>query len=216
MSATRLGSSNWSATQAGVRAKSGGTLDFSNAYNFFSGTGSYFLGFQAGYDYLTASHWLVRCRNRHFVSEFPRRQPDHLVATDRHGELSRTRSSFPATCCGRVGYAPVSAGHWLFYATGGLAFSYDQFTRTQLAGFRPAAPRCPARSRMRFWCRASAARSAPASKSRLASHWTAQLRISVHRLRQHERHVSGRRAALHFRSDAARIALRAELSLQRR
>ena len=32
---------------------------------------------------------------------------------------------------GRIGYAP---GNWLFYATGGFAFSYDQLTRTQLAG----------------------------------------------------------------------------------
>ena len=35
------------------------------------------------------------------------------------------------TARARVGYAP---GNWLFYATGGFAWSYDQFTRTQLAG----------------------------------------------------------------------------------
>src|SRR5262249_6853694 len=32
---------------------------------------------------------------------------------------------------GRLGYAP---GNWLIYATGGFAFSYNEFTRTQLAG----------------------------------------------------------------------------------
>ena len=32
---------------------------------------------------------------------------------------------------GRVGYASVN---WLLYATGGFAWSYDQITRTQLAG----------------------------------------------------------------------------------
>jgi high affinity Mn2+ porin len=35
------------------------------------------------------------------------------------------------TLRGRIGYAP---GSWLVYATGGLAWSYDQFTRMQLAG----------------------------------------------------------------------------------
>ena len=35
------------------------------------------------------------------------------------------------TARARVGYAP---GNWLLYATGGFAWSYDQFTRTQLAG----------------------------------------------------------------------------------
>src|SRR5580704_17973335 len=47
-----LGASNWSAP--GLN----GSLDFSNAYNFSSGTGSYLLGFQAGYDTVTASRWL--------------------------------------------------------------------------------------------------------------------------------------------------------------
>ena len=34
------------------------------------------------------------------------------------------------TVRGRIGYAP---GNWLFYATGGFAWSYDQLTLTQLA-----------------------------------------------------------------------------------
>ena len=38
---------------------------------------------------------------------------------------------FSGTVRGRIGYAP---GNWLFYATGGFAWSYDQFTRTQIAG----------------------------------------------------------------------------------
>ena len=36
------------------------------------------------------------------------------------------------TVRGRVGYAP---GNWLFYATGGFAWAYDQLTATQLADF---------------------------------------------------------------------------------
>ena len=35
---------------------------------------------------------------------------------------------------GRIGYAPnLGTGNW-FYATGGLAWTYDQFTRTQMTG----------------------------------------------------------------------------------
>src|SRR5262249_16527680 len=32
---------------------------------------------------------------------------------------------------GRIGYAPA---HWMVYATGGFAWTYDQFTRTQISG----------------------------------------------------------------------------------
>ena len=38
---------------------------------------------------------------------------------------------FSGTMRGRIGYAP---GNWLFYVTGGFAWSYDQFTRTQIVG----------------------------------------------------------------------------------
>ena len=41
------------------------------------------------------------------------------------------------TLRGRVGYAPnlaTGTGNWFFYATGGFAWSYDQFTRTQIFG----------------------------------------------------------------------------------
>ena len=53
-----LGGSNWSATQTGGPALNG-SLDFSNASTFSTGNGSYLLGLQAGYDYRTASRWLV-------------------------------------------------------------------------------------------------------------------------------------------------------------
>ena len=35
------------------------------------------------------------------------------------------------TVRGRFGYAPAQ---WMFYATGGFAWTYDQFTRTQVFG----------------------------------------------------------------------------------
>ena len=54
------------------------------------------------------------------------------VASPLTGEASyQDDVELSGTVRGRVGYAP---GNWLFYATGGLAYSYDQFTHTQLAG----------------------------------------------------------------------------------
>ena len=43
---------------------------------------------------------------------------------------------FSGSVRGRFGYAPNlgSHGNWLFYATGGFAWSYDQFNRIQIAG----------------------------------------------------------------------------------
>ncbi len=43
---------------------------------------------------------------------------------------------FSGTMRGRIGYAPNLGvnGNWLFYATGGFAWSYDQFSRIQIAG----------------------------------------------------------------------------------
>ena len=53
----------------------------------------------------------------------------------------------------RIGYAP---GNWLFYATGGFAWTYDQLTLTQLASGTTDSPSCG------DW----AGRPAPASRSR--------------------------------------------------
>src|SRR5258708_9194668 len=41
------------------------------------------------------------------------------------------KMQFSGTVRGRIGYAPA---HWLVYATGGLAWTYEQFTRTQISG----------------------------------------------------------------------------------
>jgi high affinity Mn2+ porin len=38
---------------------------------------------------------------------------------------------FSGTVRGRLGYAPAN---WLIYTTGGIAWTYDEFTRTQVAG----------------------------------------------------------------------------------
>jgi high affinity Mn2+ porin len=50
------GRSNWSATQVGARAPIlTGSLDLFNLYDAFKGTGSFFNGLQAGYNYMLPS-----------------------------------------------------------------------------------------------------------------------------------------------------------------
>ncbi len=45
--------------------------------------------------------------------------------------IYRDQVQMSGTVRGRIGYAP---GHWLVYATGGFAYSFDEFSRTQVAG----------------------------------------------------------------------------------
>jgi len=125
------GSSNWSATSTSAVAPAlAGALDLFNGFDAFKATGSYLLGLQAGYNYMSLSRWLVGVEaDVSFPSTVGGTATFSSAAT---GSASYAEQvEFSGTLRGRIGYAP---GHWLFYATGGLAWSYDQFTRTQLAG----------------------------------------------------------------------------------
>ena len=54
------GSSHWSAASTGAAAPAlTGSLDLFNGYDMFKGTGSYFVGFQGGYNYLLPSRLLL-------------------------------------------------------------------------------------------------------------------------------------------------------------
>ncbi len=125
------GTSSWSGVPTGAAAPPlNGSLDFYNSYDMFKGTGSYFIGLQGGYNSISPSRLLLGVEGD--VS-FPNTiggtatvfSPATGLAT--YGE----QVEFSGTLRGRIGYAP---GNWLFYATGGLAWSYDQFSRSQLAG----------------------------------------------------------------------------------
>jgi high affinity Mn2+ porin len=125
------GSSHWSATSTGVVAPPlFGAIDFYNAYDVFKGTGSSFVGFQGGYNYLLPSRWL-------FGIEADVSFPNTVGGTAVFSSASTGVASYAeqvemsGTVRGRIGYAKAN---WLFYATGGLAWSYDQFIRTQMAG----------------------------------------------------------------------------------
>ena len=72
---------------------------------------------------------------------------------------------------GRVGYAP---GNWLYYVTGGFAFSYDQFTRTQLAGFPAGGAAVPGTMENLYLVPRVGGVVGAGVEVALASHWTAQ------------------------------------------
>jgi high affinity Mn2+ porin len=125
------GSSKWSATQVGAASPSlNGLLGFYKGFDFPKGTGSYFGGFQAGYNYMLPSRLILGLEGD--VSF-----PNTIKATQQISSLSIGQTSYRemveyfGTVRGRVGY---SVGNWLIYGTGGFAWTYDQFTRTQIAG----------------------------------------------------------------------------------
>ncbi|MGA9891510.1 MAG: carbohydrate porin [Xanthobacteraceae bacterium] len=169
-----FGGSHWTSAQAGVPSVAG-AFDFSNGYNLSSGTGSYFLGFQAGYDYMTASRWLFGVQaDVSFPSFVGGTNTISSIATGTVSELERVE--FSGHVLGRVGYAPsFAAGHWLFYATGGLAFSYDQFTRTQLAGTPAGGAAVPGTIENVFLAPRVGGAVGGGVQVALPAHWTAQL-----------------------------------------
>ncbi len=124
------GSSNWT-TAPGLA----GSLDMFQAFDVFKGTGSFFAGLQAGYDYMLPNRFVIGAEAD---ASFPSIQnPDGIsiggistfsspVGPESYSETVLSSG----TVRGRIGYAP---GNWLLYATGGFAWTYDQLTLTQLA-----------------------------------------------------------------------------------
>jgi high affinity Mn2+ porin len=123
------GYSRWSDTGAAWPGLTG-SLDFFNAYDGFKGTGSYFAGLQAGYTHMLPSRLVLGAEAD---VTFPNRVGSSQVfSSAATGQASYAETvQISGTVRGRIGYAP---GHWLIYATGGLAWTYDQFTRTQILG----------------------------------------------------------------------------------
>jgi high affinity Mn2+ porin len=131
------GNSDWTANpaQAGLPATSGSMNVFVAPDAFFE-SGSFLAGMQAGYNYMLHNRWMFGVEADASFPAFP----------DVNGSSITGRSSFnspvigPAslsetvlssgTVRGRIGYAPAG---WLFYATGGLAWTYNQQTLTQTA-----------------------------------------------------------------------------------
>jgi high affinity Mn2+ porin len=126
------GRSNWSEQPDGISD----TLNMFQRYDAFTGTGSWLAGVQLGYDYMlpnrmvfgavadvTAPSWqsLNGVSIGGISSDFVSPSLGNETLTETMLDMGTVR--------GRIGYAP---GNWLFYATGGFAWAYDQLTVTQL------------------------------------------------------------------------------------
>jgi high affinity Mn2+ porin len=122
------GGSAWTVTgPAGVPSLAG-SLDFFNSYNAFNGAGSQFGGFQAGYNYVLGPHLLVGGEaDISFPSTIGNAQslPSSGNGVTGYGDGVEAFG----TVRGRIGY---DANHWLYYVTGGLAWSYEAFTGAQV------------------------------------------------------------------------------------
>lgn len=112
-----------------------GTLDLYKPFDSFDESGSFFAGVQAGYDFMLPNRFVIGTAVDASFPSWPNLAGVSIgdisapFASDKGPEsYAETMLDF-GTVRGRVGYAP---GNWLFYATGGFAWAYDQLTLTQL------------------------------------------------------------------------------------
>ncbi len=124
------GRSNWS-TPPDLAS----SLDLNQPSDIFTGSGSYFGGLQIGYDFMLANRVVLGVQLDTSFPGFPRHGVSiggtSIFSTPDIGLASYSESVLHSgTVRGRIGYAP---DNWLFYATGGFAWTYNQLTLTQLA-----------------------------------------------------------------------------------
>jgi high affinity Mn2+ porin len=131
------GNSNWTATptQAELPTTSGSVGMF-QPLDDPAESGSFLMGLQTGYNYMLANRMVLGVEADASFASFQNLSGvsiggltnfnSPVVGAASYGE---TVLSF-GTVRGRIGYAP---GNWLFYVTGGLAWTYDQISLTELA-----------------------------------------------------------------------------------
>jgi high affinity Mn2+ porin len=122
----QAGQSRWSQSRFGAFGAAG-EFALGQGYDFSSGTGSYGIGFQGRYDYMDASHHVFGVEGDILFPNNVSGKETFTTAAGGSATYSET-VQFAGTLRGRLGYA---AGNWLFYLTGGFAWSFDQFGRTQ-------------------------------------------------------------------------------------
>jgi high affinity Mn2+ porin len=109
-----------------------GSLDLFQPFDAFKSTGSFFEGLQVGYDYVLPNRVLVGVEADASFPSFPSAAGVSIGGTSTFAsplgpETYRETVLSSGTLRGRIGYAP---GHWLLYATGGFAWTYNQLTLT--------------------------------------------------------------------------------------
>jgi len=131
------GSSNWSVQPGPGVPGLNGAFDLPFNFDFMAGTGSYAAGLQGGYNYVLQSRLMLGFE---VDASFP--NSDVVVPYSVRGSQTVTSPSTGEVTYGeavihygsaraRVGYA---FDRFLVYGTGGLAWTYDQVTRTQVTG----------------------------------------------------------------------------------
>ena len=157
------GTSDWSTPG------NAGALDLSQRLDPFSETGSFLEGFHAGYNVMLPNRFVVGAEADTTFPAFRDLNGLSIGGSTTFfaaaaGALETYSETMLAsgTVRGRIGYAP---GHWLIYATGGFAWTYDQLTLTQLTSGNTDMPFL-----WRFGFAAGAGVEAP-----IAPHWTARL-----------------------------------------
>jgi len=156
------GSSNWSTPGAS------GSTSLYQPIDTYDEAGSFLAGFQGGYNYMLPNRVLIGGEVDASFPAYP-----NLSGLTIGGTTNFTSPTFgpenfseavlaSGTVRGRIGYAP---GHWLFYATGGFAWTYDRQTLTNLTTGASESPFV-----WRLGWAAGAGVEAP-----IAPHWTAKL-----------------------------------------
>ncbi len=125
----QVGQSRWSESRFGAIGAAG-AFDVGKGYDFSSGTGSYAIGFQGRYDYMDASHHVFGVEGDIWLPNTVSGNQNFTTGGIGSAVYSET-VQFSGTLRARLGQA---AGNWLFYLTGGFAWSFDQFARTQISG----------------------------------------------------------------------------------
>jgi high affinity Mn2+ porin len=161
------GNSNFTASSPGAPDVSG-SFSVAQQINSFNESGSFFDGLQAGYNYMLPNRLLLGAE---VDATFPAFQTlsglsignsRNFTSPTLGAETFGENVLASGTVRGRIGYAP---GHWLFYATGGFAWTYNQQSLTQAATGNTATP---------FLWRLGWAAGAGV-ETPIAPHWTARL-----------------------------------------
>jgi high affinity Mn2+ porin len=131
------GNSGWTLDPIGGGVPVSGSFGLYQSPNAFKESGSAFLGVQGGYNLMLKNRLLLGIEGDGSFPTFPDPVSGQTIGgtsnftSPTFGSGSSTENVLASgTFRGRIGYAP---GHWLFYAAGGLAWTYDQQTLTQNA-----------------------------------------------------------------------------------
>jgi len=157
------GASSWTAAP-GIS----GSTNLFQQIDTFDEAGSFFAGLQGGYNYVLPSRLVIGAEIDASFPSFPNLAGISVGGTSTFLSTTFGPESYSETVLasgtvrGRIGYAP---GHWLFYATGGFAWTYDQLTLTQLTSGASESPFL-----WRLGWAAGAGVEVP-----VAHHWTARL-----------------------------------------